>query len=57
MDVLFAEKSKREVTQLNEDTIKDLAIYDIADNIADNETIKHTTAPIIVYSPTDKAWS
>ena len=37
MDLLFAEGSKREVTQLGESAIKDLAIQDILEAISGNE--------------------
>ena len=53
MDILFAEKSKREVTQLKDETVKDLAIQDIADNIADNETEMLVIKDIFTHIPKD----
>ena len=37
MDILFAENSKRQVTELKPETVKDLALMEIVESVADGE--------------------
>lgn len=53
MDILFAEKSNREVVELKPETVKDLAIQDIVDNISDNETEMLVLRDILTKIPKD----
>ncbi len=53
MDILFAENSKRDVIKLKEETIKDLALQEVIDNISGNESEKMIIKDIFTKIPTD----
>lgn len=53
MDLLFAENSKRKTTELNQDAIKDLALQEILDDIAGNESNMIIVRDIMTRLPED----
>lgn len=53
MDILFAENSKRKCLELKPETVKDLAIQELVDNITENETEMLTVREIFTKIPLD----
>ena len=53
MDILFAENSERKTVELKPETVKDLAIQEIVDSIAENETEMLIVRDIFTHIPTD----
>ncbi len=53
MDILFAVNSKKNVVILKKETIKDLAIWEVVDNIASRESEKIIIRDIFTKIPTD----
>ena len=53
MDIIFAENSKRNVIELKSDTVKDLALQDVIDNISDNEGEMLVLRDFFTKLPTD----
>ncbi len=53
MNILFAENSKRNVVKLKQETVKDLALQEIVDNIANGESERLIIRDIFTKIPTD----
>ena len=53
MDILFAENSKRKTVELKPETVKDLALQDILDNISDSESEMIILRNIFTHIPID----
>ncbi len=53
MDILFAKNSKKNVTNLKKETIKDLALWEMIDNITTDESEKLILKDIFGKIPTD----
>ena len=53
MDILFAENSKRKTVELKPETVKDLALQDLLDNISDTESEMIILRDIFTHIPID----